>query len=107
MYDPLHPYPMDPMVPYHPHGHCIIHASAARCGLAGAVMSARTEYLVYFPDTPCYDAGRFIGVMPQHYVLCTDFDRKHAIANGGRDVSDCDGHWREWERQERIERGFA
>jgi len=42
MYDPLTPHTVDPMGPYHSHRHRIIPSRAARCGLAGAVMSAYT-----------------------------------------------------------------
>lgn len=63
----------------------------------------RTEYLIYFPDTAAYDGDKYLGVMPQHYVLATDSDRLAAIAAGGRDVSDNDGHWREWERQQNLD----
>jgi hypothetical protein len=67
-------------------------------------MSARTEYLIYFPDTPAYEGARFLGVMPAHYVLCTDFDRADALDAGGRDVSCNDAHWAQWERDNARER---
>jgi hypothetical protein len=63
----------------------------------------RTEYLIYFRESAAYCDGVYIGVMPQYYFLATDFDRQHAIDAGGKDVSDNDGHWREWVRQQNEE----
>ena len=64
----------------------------------------RTEYLIYFPDTAAYDGDKYLGILPQHYMLETSAaSRRMALDAGGRDVSENDSHWREGERQQNLD----
>ena len=63
----------------------------------------KTEYLIYFTEQAAYHDGKFIGYMPPHYMMeKTKASRDAAIACGGKDVSDNQADWCEWEREQNL-----
>ena len=58
-------------------------------------MSAFTEHLIYFPPRGYADPGE--------YVTCRPAEVPAYVRLGGRDVSDNQAHWRQWEQLERLD----